>query len=285
METHPEFSIFLLGEESHFASVVFQTIIVTWLFEAILLANKSLTIILSPLLKCVLWYRMYSVELRALLCICFHSLDSLGGCSEHRCEFLPYRHCLSSCLQIIMALLTFEQQRTWVWVCKCHSLCMAITGQGKDLVLSTLSEDGLSVCHCVHQVHWHELPEDYRHELQSLAFWGLQASNHRSLCLHSKHFITELSLQPTDYFISKNRSLVIYHMEILSPKSISYCWGCIVTVDEGQWHFLMLKSNLNNPVPLRFLLRRPHILILYLCKYPFVSQAFHIFPWEDMDDL
>lgn len=50
---------------------------------------------------------------------------------------------------------------------------MDITGQLQELVLSNLSVDGSLVCHCVHQVHWHELPEDYKYVLQRLAFQGL----------------------------------------------------------------------------------------------------------------
>lgn len=172
---------------------------------------------------------MHNLEFRAWQhCPAFVSIHwfSLGGCSEHRFEFSSYRHCLYSCLQIIMTLLTFEWQCIWIWVCKWHhNLSRDISGQLQDLVLSTLSEDGFSVCHCLQQVHWHELLEDYIHVLQKLSFWGLWASNHRFSCLYSKHFMTELALQPTDYFISTNRSLIIYHMEILSPKTTGYCCG------------------------------------------------------------
>lgn len=199
-------------------------IIITWLFKAILPENKFLIIILSPLLKYSMWFRIHSLELRAQLCIFSIHLLSLGGYSEDRFESSPYICCLYSHLQIIMIFLTFEWQCIWVWVCKCHSPCMDITGQLQELVHSNLSEVGSLVCHCVHQVHWHELPGDYRQVLQRLAFQGLQTLKHRSLGLHSQSFITELSWQPTDYFISTNSSLVISYMEILSLKDA--CHGC-----------------------------------------------------------
>lgn len=156
-------------------------IIVTWLFKAILPENKFLTIILSPLLKYSMWSRIHSLELRAQLCICSIHLLSLGGYSEDRFESSPYLCCLYSHLQIIMIFLTFEWQCIWVWVCKCHSPCMDITGQLQELVLSKLSEVGSLVCHCVHQVHWHELPGDYRQVLRRRAFQGLQTLKLRSL--------------------------------------------------------------------------------------------------------
>lgn len=96
--------------------------------------------------------------------------------------------------------------------------------------------------------------------LQSMFFWGVSCLN---LVLYAYtswvSFMTEPYLQPTDYFVSTNSTLIMNYIDTLLPMCICYTW-----VYNGQTlcSFLMLKSNLTDLVSHSSLPKRHWISIL-----------------------